>query len=78
MRSPCTAFTHTLRLLFLLLIACASVFLYVNTGRTAGGALIISEYRLRGPNGANDEFVEIYNNSDTNHGRAGRGGAGVL
>ena len=27
-------------------------------------ALIISEFRFRGPNGANDEYVEIYNNSD--------------
>jgi hypothetical protein len=53
--------------LLLVLIACVSVFLFVVTGRTAGGALIISEYRLRGPNGANDEFVEIYNNSDTDH-----------
>lgn len=26
--------------------------------------LIISEFRYRGPNGANDEFIEIYNNSD--------------
>jgi uncharacterized protein (TIGR03437 family) len=26
--------------------------------------LVISEFRTRGPNGANDEFVEIYNNSD--------------
>lgn len=29
--------------------------------------LIISEFRLRGPNGANDEFVEIYNNSGAAH-----------
>ncbi len=29
-----------------------------------GTSLIISEFRLRGPNGANDEFVEIYNNSN--------------
>ena len=29
--------------------------------------LIISEFRLRGPNGPNDEFVEIYNNSDLPH-----------
>ena len=29
--------------------------------------LIISEFRLRGPNGPNDEFVEIYNNSDFAH-----------
>ena len=28
-------------------------------------SLIISEFRLRGPSGANDEFVEIYNNSNT-------------
>ena len=25
---------------------------------------VISEFRTRGPNGANDEFIEIYNNSD--------------
>lgn len=29
--------------------------------------LIISEFRLRGPNGPADEFVEIYNNSDAPH-----------
>ena len=29
--------------------------------------LLISEFRLRGPNGANDEFVEIYNNSSSVH-----------
>ena len=29
--------------------------------------LIISEYRVRGPNGASDEFIEIYNNSGTDH-----------
>lgn len=27
--------------------------------------LVISEFRLRGPGGANDEFVEIYNNGDS-------------
>ncbi|MGH9968145.1 MAG: hypothetical protein ACREBG_09990 [Pyrinomonadaceae bacterium] len=31
------------------------------------GDLIISEFRLRGPNGANDEFIEIYNNTDAGH-----------
>lgn len=31
------------------------------------GQLIISEFRLRGPNGANDEFIEIYNNSGVDH-----------
>ena len=29
-----------------------------------GTSLIISEFRVRGPNGTNDEFVEIYNNSN--------------
>jgi hypothetical protein len=29
--------------------------------------LIISEFRERGPNGANDEFIEIYNNSGVAH-----------
>jgi subtilisin-like proprotein convertase family protein len=29
----------------------------------AAGQLVISEFRVRGPSGANDEFVEIYNNS---------------
>src|SRR5262245_58592896 len=29
--------------------------------RLAPASLIISEFRLRGPNGANDEFVEIHN-----------------
>src|SRR5262245_60733905 len=31
------------------------------------GQLIISEFRYRGPNGANDEFIEIYNASGANH-----------
>lgn len=31
------------------------------------GQLIISEYRLRGTQGANDEFIEIYNNTDAAH-----------
>ena len=29
-----------------------------------GGDVLISEFRLRGPNGANDEYVELYNNTD--------------
>ena len=29
-----------------------------------GTPVVISEFRTRGPNGANDEFVEIYNNTD--------------
>ncbi len=42
---------------------------------TARAQLIISEFRLRGPNGANDEFVEIYNNSGADHTVVG-GGSG--
>src|SRR2546423_142872 len=33
----------------------------------AAGTLLISEFRLRGPNGASDEFIEIYNNSGAAH-----------
>lgn len=33
---------------------------------TAGG-LIISEFRVRGPSGANDEFIEIYNDNGAAH-----------
>lgn len=44
----------------------------------AFGQLIISEFRVRGPNGANDEFIEIYNNSGADHTVAGAGtGYGV-
>jgi hypothetical protein len=35
--------------------------------------LVISEFRVRGPNGANDEFIEIYNKSDQPHTVAGVG-----
>ncbi len=38
--------------------------------------LIISEFRLRGPNGANDEFIEIYNNGNLNHTVASVSGTG--
>ena len=35
------------------------------TTSAAAGAVLISEYRLDGPNGARDEFVEIYNNTNS-------------
>jgi hypothetical protein len=35
--------------------------------------LIISEFRVRGPNGLNDEFIEIFNNSGADHTVAGGG-----
>src|ERR1700752_2744564 len=56
-----------LKVVSLIAVAVASVFVFVKIGQTAGSPLIISELRFRGPNGANDEFVEIYNNSDTDH-----------
>lgn len=31
---------------------------------TPSAGLIISEFRLRGPNGSQDEFIELYNNTD--------------
>jgi subtilisin-like proprotein convertase family protein len=31
------------------------------------GQLVISEFRVRGPSGANDEFIEIYNASGSDH-----------
>jgi hypothetical protein len=37
------------------------------------GSLIISEFRVRGPGGANDEYVEIYNDSGSDHTVAGGG-----
>jgi hypothetical protein len=33
---------------------------------SAPGQVLISEFRLRGKNGATDEFIELYNNTDTN------------
>jgi hypothetical protein len=54
--------------LFSLTIFCAVAILSLvrpASAQTQTGTVIISELRLRGPNGAEDEFVEIYNNSDT-------------
>jgi hypothetical protein len=50
----------------------AAGYLLVSTP-TADAQLIISEFRVRGPNGANDEFIEIYNNSGADHTVAGGG-----
>ena len=50
----------------------------LSASQAASGQLIISEFRVRGPNGANDEFIEIYNNSGADHTVAGGGtGYGV-
>lgn len=40
------------------------------------GQLIISSFRVRGPNGANDEYIEIYNNSGADHTVAAASGTG--
>src|SRR5262245_38898541 len=51
----------------------AGVALFIFSAGAAEAQLIISEFRVRGPNGANDEFVEIYNNSGADHTVAGGG-----
>jgi len=40
------------------------------------GSLIISEFRVRGPSGANDEFIEIYNDNGADHTVAASSGSG--
>lgn len=68
MRSSRTVLTSTyIKALSLILISCAAIFFFVTPGHTANSPLIISEFRLRGSSGANDEFIEIYNNTDTDH-----------
>ena len=55
---------HVFRTVLSLGLIGLSLFLAVPA---ADGQLIISEFRVRGPNGANDEFIEIYNNSGADH-----------
>jgi hypothetical protein len=64
---------------FRLSLICAGLITMVlSMAQVAAGQLIISEFRVRGPNGANDEFIEIYNNSGADHTVAGGGtGYGV-
>ena len=47
-------------------VIAASPAVQAQTTPTAG-KLLISEFRLRGPNGATDEFIEIFNNTGANH-----------
>lgn len=47
--------------------------LVLSASQIAQAQLIISEFRVRGPNGANDEFIELYNNSGADHTVAGGG-----
>lgn len=56
----------SLLLLALLVITPLIVFVVKVSGQS-GAPLLISEFRVRGPNGSTDEFVEIYNNSNSAH-----------
>jgi len=47
--------------------------LILSASQVVQAQLIISEFRVRGPNGANDEFIELYNNSGADHTVAGGG-----
>jgi hypothetical protein len=49
-----------------------AAFIFVSAAETPA-QLIIGEFRVRGPNGANDEFIELYNNSGADHTVAGGG-----
>ena len=49
------------------------VVMMLGLAQVAAGQLIISEFRVRGPNGLNDEFIELYNNSGADHTVAGGG-----
>src|SRR5918999_657850 len=60
------------------LVCAGLVAMVLGMSEAASGQLIISEFRVRGPNGANDEFIEIYNNSGADNTVAGGGtGYGV-
>jgi hypothetical protein len=64
---------NSLRFPSLLFYAAAlAAFVFVSAAETSA-QLIISEFRVRGPNGANDEFIELYNNSGADHTVAGGG-----
>ena len=49
---------------------------FLTTAGDVSAQLIISEFRVRGPNGANDEFIEIYNRSGADHTVASVSGSG--
>ena len=59
--------TASFLLLSLLIVTPLIVFVVKVTGQSDGSPLLISEFRVRGPNGANDEFIEVYNNSSSAH-----------
>src|SRR5687767_9176122 len=55
------------------LVCTGLVAMMLGISQIAAAQLIISEFRVRGPNGANDEFIEVYNNSGVDHTVAGGG-----
>src|SRR5687767_1873972 len=55
------------------LVCAGLVATMLGVSQIAAAQLIISEFRVRGPNGANDEFIEIYNNSGADHTVTGGG-----
>jgi hypothetical protein len=55
------------------LVFAGLVAMILGISQVAAAQLIISEFRVRGPNGANDEFIELYNNSGADHTVAGGG-----
>lgn len=73
---PLARFNKTFLLLLALLLVVPSIVFVVKVSGQSGGSLLISEFRVRGPNGANDEFIEIYNNSDSGHVVASSDGSG--
>jgi len=65
-----------MRQVFRLGFAASTTFLFLivlSASQTVSAQLIISEFRVRGPNGANDEFIELLNNSGAEHTVAGGG-----
>lgn len=58
------------------LVCAGLITMVLSMSQIAAGQLIISEFRVRGPNGANDEFIEIYNNSGADHTVAASSGSG--
>jgi hypothetical protein len=55
------------------LVCAGLVAMLLGMSQIAAAQLVISEFRVRGPNGANDEFIEIANNSGADHTVAGGG-----
>ena len=54
--------------LSLVVVAAVLTFGILSAARAeAAGSLVISEFRLQGLNGVNDEFIEIYNDSGSSH-----------